>query len=254
VRILVTRPAAQAEEWVAELKRSGLDAVALPLIDIAAPQDPAAVRQAWIELPSHQLTFFVSPNAVEWFFSARPEHMAWPPTLQVGSPGPGTSTVLRRCGVPPDLILEPSADAPQFDSEALWDVLQGQRWAHASVLVVRGDGGRDWLADQLRTAGASVSFVSAYRRVGPRFSAQAHALLRAALAAPEAHVWFFSSSEAVTNLMHLGEVQANPVDWSRATAIATHPRIADSAQAAGFGKVLSCRPALDAVVAQLVGM
>ena len=254
MRILVTRPAAQAEEWVAELTRAGLDAVVLPLIEIAAPPDPAAVRQAWIELPSHQLIFFVSPNAVEWFFSARPEHMAWPPGLQVGSPGPGTSAVLRRCGVPTHLIVEPPATAPQFDSEALWDVLQAQRWAHASVLVVRGDGGRDWLADQLRSAGASVRFVSAYRRVAPVLSSHSAAVLQAALAAPQAHVWFFSSSEAVTNLLHLPQLQSSAVDWSQATALATHPRISESARAAGFGKVWSCRPALDAVVAQLAAM
>ncbi len=252
MRVLVTRPAAQAEEWVAELTRAGLDAVALPLIDIAAPQDPTAIRSAWIELPSHQLIFFVSPNAVEWFFSARPQHMAWPPSLQVGSPGPGTSTVLRRCGVPQNLIVEPPADAPQFDSEALWDALQAQRWAHASVLVVRGDGGRDWLAEQLREAGASVSFVSAYRRVAPQVSADSEAVLQAALKAPKAHLWFFSSSEAVTNLIQLSQCQTSVVDWSAATALTTHPRIADSAQAAGFGKVLTCRPALDAVVAQLL--
>jgi uroporphyrinogen-III synthase len=254
VRILVTRPTAQAEEWSAELMRAGLDAVALPLIDIAAPQDPAAIRAAWIELPSHQFIFFVSPNAVEWFFSARPQHMAWPASLQVGSPGPGTSTVLRRYGVPQHLIVEPPADAPQFDSEALWDVLQAQRWAHASVLVVRGDGGRDWLAEQLREAGASVSFVSAYRRVAPQFSSRSAAVLQAALAAPQDHVWFFSSSEAVTNLLRLPQLQNRAVDWSVASALATHPRIADSAQAAGFGKVLSCRPALDVVVSQLFAL
>ncbi len=254
MRILVTRPAEQAKEWVAELARAGLDAVALPLIDIAAPQDPAAIRAAWIELPSHQLIFFVSPNAVEWFFLARPQHMAWPPSLQVGSPGPGTSTVLRRCGVPQNLIVEPPADAPQFDSEALWDVLQAQRWAHASVLVVRGDGGRDWLAEQLRAAGASVSFVSTYRRVAPQFSSRSAAVLQGSLAAPQDYLWFFSSSEAVTNLMQLPQLQNRAADWAAATALATHPRIADSAKAAGFGKVLSCRPALDAVVAQLLAL
>jgi uroporphyrinogen-III synthase len=44
------------------------------------------------------------------------------------------------------------------------------------------------------------------------------------------------------------------VDWSQATALTTHPRIAASARTAGFGKVFSCRPALDAVVAQLAVM
>ena len=34
----------------------------------------------------------------------------------------------------------------------------------ARVLVVRGDGGREWLADQLRARGADVRFVQAYVR------------------------------------------------------------------------------------------
>jgi uroporphyrinogen-III synthase len=251
MRILVTRPAAQAEEWVAQLQRSGLDAVALPLMAIAAPQDPVSVRQAWSELTLRRLVFFVSPNAAEWFFLQRDETFSWPPTLQAASPGPGTSAVLRRCGVPSHLIVEPSADAPQFDSEALWAVLQSQTWAMASVLVVRGDGGRDWLAEQLREAGAEVIFVSAYRRTAPHFNAPALALLEAALALPQRHIWFFSSSEAVVNLMEAPQLQALGADWSGGTALATHPRIAESAKAAGFGSVLTSRPTLQAVAEQV---
>jgi uroporphyrinogen-III synthase len=251
MRILVTRPTAQAEEWVTQLQRAGLDAVALPLMAIAAPHDPAAVHQAWTELRAKQLVFFVSPNAAEWFFSQQIEPMAWPAVLQAASPGPGTSAVLRRCGVPLHLIIEPAADTPQFDSEALWSVLQDLTWAHASVLVVRGEGGRDWLAEQLREAGAEVSFVSAYRRTAPHFDTPALALLEAALALPQRHLWFFSSSEAVLNLMEAPRLYAPGVDWSAGTALATHPRIADSAKAAGFGTVLTCRPTLQAVVAEV---
>jgi uroporphyrinogen-III synthase len=251
VRILVTRPAAQAEEWVTQLQRAGLDAVALPLMAIAAPNDSAAVNLAWSELSMRRLVFFVSPNAAEWFFSQPDDACLWPTSLQAASPGPGTSAVLRRCGVPSHLIVEPAADAPQFDSEALWSVLQSQTWAQASVLVVRGDGGRDWLAEQLREAGAEVNFVSAYRRTAPHFSASEFALLEAALLQPRRHLWFFSSSEAVSNLIDAPQLQASTVDWSRSAALATHPRIAESAKSAGFDPVLSCRPTLEAVVREV---
>jgi uroporphyrinogen-III synthase len=251
MRILVTRPAAQAEEWVTQLQRAGLDAVALPLMAIAAPHDPAAVRRAWSELPMQRLAFFVSPNAAEWFFLQQDATFSWPPSLQAASPGPGTSAVLRRCGVSPHLIVEPAADAPQFDSEALWSVLQNQPWTGASVLVVRGDGGRDWLAEQLREAGAEVNFVSAYRRTAPHFSASELAVLEAALAQPQGHLWFFSSSEAVLNLVDAPQLQVLSPDWSHSTALATHPRIADNAKSAGFDPVLSCRPTLDAVVCEV---
>jgi uroporphyrinogen-III synthase len=116
------------------------------------------------------------------------------------------------------------------------------------VLVVRGDGGRDWLAARLRDAGAEVDFIAAYRRETPRPDAEGRAVLAAALAAPGAHVWLFSSSEAIDNLAALaGEAH----EWRAAHAVATHPRIAERAQALGIGDVRACRPDVDAVVACL---
>jgi len=114
------------------------------------------------------------------------------------------------------------------------------------VLVVRGDGGRDWLADTLRAQGAQVAFVAAYRRAAPRLDdAERRPRLEAALAHPREHLWFFSSSEAIDHL-----VQACPAAaWNDASAVATHPRIAQRARAAGFARVHETRPTLDAVVA-----
>ena len=255
MRVIVTRPATQAASWVAQLQGRGVAAVALPLIGIAAPVDPAAVRDAWAALAGKRLVFFVSPNAVECFFAARPEHALWPTHVAAASPGPGTSEVLRRCGVPASLIVEPPADAPQFDSESLWGVLQAKTWTDTAVLVVRGDGGRDWLADQLRRSGAQVGFVAAYRRVAAAIDGPQREVLRAALAAPEQHLWFFSSSEAIDHLCDACEVREGTLPpWARAQALATHPRIAERAQRAGFGRVLASRPTLDAVLACIQSM
>ena len=93
--------------------------------------------------------------------------------------------------------------------------------------------------------------MSAYRRVAPHFDALALDLAQAAIALPQRHLWFFSSSEAVMNLMDVPQLHAAGVEWSRGTALATHPRIADSAKAAGFGTVLTSRPTLQAVVEQV---
>lgn len=246
MRILVTRPAAQATEWVRDLQAQGLDAVALPLIAIAAVDDPAALRAEWQALAQQRLAVFVSPNAAQHFFAQRPRGAAWPAATLAGSPGPGTTRALTALGVPPGLIVEPATDAAQFDSESLWVQLQHHDWQGAHVLVVRGDGGRDWLADTLRSHGAHVSHVAAYRRMAPAFDAAKHALLHAALAAPAAHLWFFSSSEAIAHL----ETLAPPgTDWGRTHAIGTHPRIVERARCAGFARVVEARPALAAVVA-----
>ncbi|HJV62829.1 MAG TPA: uroporphyrinogen-III synthase [Albitalea sp.] len=248
MRVIVTRPAVQAAAWVQSLAQRGIDAVALPLIDIVAPDDTEAVREAWHGLGQQQLVVFVSPNAAEQFFALRPEsgHGAWPAGVLAASVGPGTSECLKRHEVPPACIVEPAADSAQFDSEALWHELARRRaWQGAAVLIVRGDGGRDWLADTLRAQGASVRFVAAYRRAAARFEGESLALVQAAIAQPAEHLWFFSSSEAIDHL-----AQAWPdVSWAGACAMATHPRIAQRARDCGFGVIRETRPTLDAVVA-----
>ncbi len=249
MRVIVTRPAAQAADWVRHLRASGADAVALPLIGIAPAADPAALQAVWREPARHDLLVFVSPNAAEHFFATRPPGAPWPTGWQAGSPGPGTTRVLAGFGVPAAAIVEPADDAPQFDSESLWARLRAQDWRGRRVLIVRGDGGRDWLAQTLREAGAQVDHVAAYRRVTPAFDADESVVLREALARPEAHLWFFSSSEAIDNLAVAPVVKDAPVDWARARALATHPRIAARARQLGFARVTEARPALAAVIA-----
>ena len=241
MRLIVTRPAAQAQGWVEGLRALGLDAQALPLIDIAALNDPAPVHAAWRAMAGLSLVVFVSANAVAQFFAARPDDAPWPGGLAAGSTGPGTTAALQSAGV--DRIEAPAADAPQYDSEALWSRLSSWPWAGRRVLVVRGEDGRDWLAEQLRASGAEVAFVAAYRRQRPRLDAPSSALLAAALAAPAQHLWVFSSSEALTHLQAL----APDADWSRASAVASHPRIAEAARRAGFGRVDRVAPDLQAL-------
>lgn len=245
MRVIVTRPAAQAVTWVATLQDAGLDAVALPLIGIAPPDDPTPVIAAWSRLADYRLVMFVSPNAAEQFFALREPGAAWPAGVLAASPGPGTTGTLRQLGVPEDALVEPAADAPQFDSEALWAVLRGYTWDESRVLIVRGTSGRDWLAGRFAAHGALVDFVAAYRRAAPAPDPDGGRVLDAAVADPGAHLWFFSSSEAIDHLAALRPDTA----WSPAAALATHPRIAERARALGFGRVLEARPAASAVVA-----
>jgi uroporphyrinogen-III synthase len=243
ITLLVTRPAAQAAVWVERLRAQGLDAQALPLMAIEPLADDTALRDAWRALEQHALAMFVSPNAVACFFAARPhhDHAAWPALLRAGATGPGTLEALVQAGVPRALCVAPH-DAP-FDSAALWAQLRGERWQGRSVLIVRGDGGRDEFAQSLRDAGAQVTFVQAYRRAVPRWSAAECALAATAVAAPAQHLWLLSSGEAIDHLTAL----LPGAQWRDARALASHPRIAERARAAGFGQVIEAPPTIDAV-------
>lgn len=268
---LVTRPEPQAGQWVSKLRAHGVAAQALPLITIAPAPEPSAVRAMFAALlaaaPRQPLVMFVSPNAAAEFFAClrgpRERHDAsgdagageppeanaagggdWPPGAIAAATGPGTVAALRAAGVPAAAIVAPAADALRFESEAVWALLQGQDWSGRPAWIVRGDGGRDWFADTLRSAGAELAFVQSYVRQGPQWTPERRALLARALAQPESVRWLLSSSESVS---HLGALA--PADtWRAATALASHPRIAASARAAGFGSVLEIRPTLAAVV------
>lgn len=247
--VIVTRPAADAQHWVRQLRDGGFAAEALPLIDIAPASDTGALAQVWQTLDRYAACMFVSGNAVEYFFKDS-VIQGLPPTLRLMAPGPGTVAALLAAGVPEALIDAPAADAGQFDSEALWAVVGQRDWQGKCVLVVRGESpdaagggassGRDWIARQWEAAGARVDFVGVYQRRAPQLSEQQ--LERARAASKDGSVWMFSSSEALANLLRQPALAG--VDWRGARAVATHPRIEEAVRAAGWGVVAASRPAL----------
>jgi uroporphyrinogen-III synthase len=245
-RLIVTRPIAQATPWVQALRAQGIDAHALPLIDIQPPADPAALQAAWQRLDRQSVVMFVSANAVQHFFAARPTGATWPVGLTAACTGPGTRAALHAAGVPEADLLSPAAGQVQ-ESESLWALLRTRDWRGSQVLVVRGEEGRDWLAERWRTAGAKVGFVTAYRRAAPTLDALGRALLARVQAQPAGWVWHFSSAEAVDRLRVWAPWAACP----QSVALATHPRIAQAARAAGFGHVSEVNPGLQAVLKAL---
>ena len=195
------------------------------------------------------------------------------------APGPGTAQALQTAGVPADQIDSPPPDAGQFDSAALWVVIGSRDWRGARVLLVRGhtDDGpsapdssgnspitspinssvdatpdarvhspiesaapRDWLLQKWQAVGGRVDVVNVYERRAPKLTAEQLQLAKAASA--DGSVWLFSSSEAVANLV--GNAALAKTDWTRARAIATHLRIAQTVHAAGWGTIAPSRPAL----------
>lgn len=245
--LVVTRPAFQAEAVVTALRGMGFEAQALPLIDIQPATDVALVHETWRALGRYDWVFFVSPNAVSQFFAAVPPGVApaLPPNLQVGALGPGTAQALADVGVQPSRVTQPPSNADQIDSEALWGQLAHQPWAGRRVIIIRGDGGRDWLADQLKRHGAQVEFLQAYRRSLPQWTPHEQVLLNQALMQPAHHLWLFSSSQSIQHLLEL--CPDNAAVWSSSNALTTHPRIAESARAAGFGRVLQASPDLSSL-------
>ncbi len=265
MRVIVTRPANDGQVWAKALAAAGHVAVLLPLIEIAPAPNSAEVEQCWAHLPQFQALMFVSANAVAGFFANKPTHLNAaaafaPEKRRAWATGPGTVRALLAQGVPETQIDAPEQNAAQFDSETLWAKVRAQIKGDEHVLIVRGAGnqdpeqlasnpGRDWLANQLTLAGATVAFCSAYQRARPRLSAAQLAQVQRWVNASDAQkvVWLFSSSEAISNLALAMPGQS----WQFARAICTHPRIAQQARTHGFGVVWASRPTLEDVVASI---
>jgi uroporphyrinogen-III synthase len=251
-RVIVTRPEREAQAWAQALQALGVPSEPLPLIEIAGLQDPSPLASAWQAVPQYLAVMFVSANAVRHFMAARP---AGSPiqTCRAWSTGPGTRAALLAEGWPAELIDSPDETAPQFDSEALWELvaprviaasqaidLAGAKTAvpaPAVVLIVRGAdahgqlAGRDWLALQMESAGIQVLQTVAYVRRAPRLSEAQQS--RARQAVSDGSRWLFSSSEAAQHLL-----QACPdLNLDRAKALATHPRIALKLKQSGWSCV-----------------
>jgi uroporphyrinogen-III synthase len=266
LRAIVTRPGQEADAWAAQIKRNGIEAVALPMIEIVAVPDRSQLAQAWKDLAKYGALMFVSSNAASHFFAARPTEIASPWVSGNHAPrawvtGPGSRAALLAQGVPANQIDMPAPTAQSLDSEALWLQVQAQIQAGTHILIVRGDKaseaadapapgspsgqGRDWLAVQLQGRGAQVDYVVAYARRPPQWTADQRAI---ALQSLQGHdVWVWSSTEALGNLLAAFPGQT----WGGAKAVATHTRIAQAARLAGFGKVALAKPGLAALCASI---
>lgn len=240
VRVVVTRPAAEASRWTQALCTQGIAAESLPLIEIAPLADQEALQRlhaAWHALPKQAAVMFVSANAVQHFMAHRPAGQ--PLQAQAWGTGPGTSLALQSAGWPLDRIRCPATDAGKFDSEALWAQVEPEvrAWAGCSVLIVRGAdaqgrmAGRDWLATQLAAAGVQVLQCVAYVRRAPVPESVQLAWARQAL--HDGRWWLFSSSEAAEHLAQWLPGETGP----DARALATHPRIAQRLREQGWGQV-----------------
>lgn len=257
--LIVTRPEPEAGRLVDALIARGRRAWALPVLAIEEAADIAAVHRAVAHIEHYALVVFVSPNAIRRALASR--DAPWPEHVTIGVMGPGSVETLAALGIAaPDLrVIAPQSaptaerDGDRFDSEALFaalDVTLGLSDAFAGrVLIVRGNGGRAWFGDRLRSLGIAVDEIEAYRRVRPVANAAQVAALRGAFDEGQRPAFIVTSSEGVGHLVAIvedalrDEATDGPAgDAVRAwlfacTVVAPHRRIAARAREAGFRRV-----------------
>jgi len=195
VRILITRPQRQAEPLASAIRQQGGQAMLLPLIDIRPPRHPERIDEFLGHLDRFDLAIFISPNAVEQALSRLPNpRHAWPAKLAIAATGAGTAQALARHGLEAAVVPRDRFDSEGLLAEPSLHSVRGQ-----NVLILRGEGGRELLAETLRARGATVEYAECYRRAAPAYDPRAIALLQ-----PGAiNIAVYTSGEAIDNLLAL---------------------------------------------------
>jgi uroporphyrinogen-III synthase len=161
--VLVTRPAETAARLGEAIEAAHGRPILFPAVEITGPADPAATREQLKQAGRYDLLIFVSRNAVGFGFDLLPDTL--PASQQVAAVGASTAAALEDCGLEPTLVPE------RFDSEGLLAMSQLSDMTGKRVLILRGNGGRELLADTLRERGAEVDYAEVYRRLVPARSA-----------------------------------------------------------------------------------
>ncbi|MCU7939951.1 MAG: uroporphyrinogen-III synthase [gamma proteobacterium symbiont of Bathyaustriella thionipta] len=199
IRILVTRPAHQAQPLCDMLNQYSGQAIQFPVIKIEAIALTAKMTSIIRNINKIDFAVFISPNAVEYGITQLLAHGEIPDTLKLVTIGKASAKKLQQVlGRAPDIF-----PAQQYNSEALLalDSLQQEQVKNKSVIIFRGCGGRELLAESLIQRGAKVTYAEVYRRIKPE--PQAHILETIWGTPHRPDIITITSSEGLYNLVSI---------------------------------------------------
>lgn len=158
--ILVTRPSPAGEELVSRLRTLGQVAYSFPLIEFSPGRELAQLPERLAALSPGDLVFVLSQHVVHYAQPLlRRNHLKWPENLSWFAIGRTTALALHTVShLPVRYPLD------RETSEVLLQLPELQNVAGKRALILRGNGGRELLGNNLASRGAKVDFCECYQR------------------------------------------------------------------------------------------
>jgi uroporphyrinogen-III synthase len=231
--VVITRPIAQAKAFAQRVAALGREPIMFPLMEIEPLPDPGPLRTALADLTRYAMVAFVSPNAIDAAFGIVHE---WPSQVALAVMGEGSRAALARHGLTSaNANIFSPRDPMRTDSETLLQALDLSALRGRRILIVRGETGRELLAEALQKAGAEVTQVAAYRRNVPLLNDAGRGQL--AVLANSENDWVITSSESLRNLIEMAKQMIGDEAVAKIlhqNIIIPHARIEETARALGF--------------------
>lgn len=243
LRVLITRPEAQADHWQQLLAAAGADTVRVPLmriVPIEADQKEAyqAIKNIVLDVWRYQHGMFVSQNAarigLEWLEQYWPQ---MPADLHFYAVGSATGDYIREAGYPATVA------SGSMNTEALLEIWPEEDMSGQRVVIFRGRGGRPLLAETLRQRGAQVDFCELYERQFPADGVPE--TLKARNWGQAGDVVSVHSGETLSN-WHSIVVTSGQAGWKQLPLLVPGERVAELARQQGFTRIVTAENASDA--------
>jgi len=144
------------------IKQQGGDVIVIPAITIKGCPDKPSIQAQIKRLENYDMAIFISANAVEWANRAVRAMRDWPESLCLAVIGQSSAQALHEVGLSADICPQ-----QQFSSEGLLAHEAMQQLINKKILVFRGEGGREKLAQTLQQRGAEFEYAEVYSRQCP---------------------------------------------------------------------------------------
>ncbi len=234
LKVLVTRPRQRAAGLCRLIEQAGGVPLQFAAMEIADPADSGTREYAREHLSEFSLAIFISPTAVEKTL----EYLqTLPDSLGLSAIGSRTAQALESR----NLSLAIMPDGHDTESLLAQPQMQRGRIAGTKIIIFKGEGGRELLADSLRARGADVFCADMYRRSAPASAAGLDQLLQ------DTDVITVSSNEGLQNLYDLA---ADKQGLLSRGLVVPGERAGALAKKLGFSKIAVARNATDGAIVE----
>lgn len=227
LHILITRPLAQAERTADIFRAAGAMVSLFPLLEILPTRNTAAAQQQLAAVTHFDTVIFISHNAVNFACQLGGENFIHQlQHCRIGAIGEKTAQALNKQQITVDYLPQSG-----YTSEDLLTLSALQDVSQQQILIIRGEGGRELLANTLRTRGGTVAYANVYRRDCPHHSTAKQ--LKQHHRQHRIDIISLTSSESLHNLLKIMPDSAG-VWLKRIPLVAGSQRMANAARQAGF--------------------
>ncbi len=233
LKVLITRPEAKAKQLALLLTEQKIFNTCQALFDYQAYASGQAISQG---LKEADIVIFVSAAAVEF------AHASQPLLIQAEqlyfAIGNATKQALHAIGI--TRVISPTTQAEH--SEGLLNLIELSNVSGKSVVIVRGNGGREHIANSLIQRGAQVSYIESYQRIWRTLPKN----IAKQWQAQQINCIVVTSNDILTAIITYLNNETGTLDnyWQRQCLwVVVSERIANNAKALGLQRVVNAQGA-----------